>query len=770
MTITESEALAALHQGDITGLGTLVRLHQLCALRTAYAITGNQASAEDIVADAFVLVYERIAQYDLARPFTPWFFRIVANLALSLARRARHTLTGEAAEATLALQADSASGPEEEALRNSLRNLVVLAMQGLLPAQRGVLVQRYFLDMDEASMARMAGCPLGTIKSRLHTARRKLRERLAAHHPGVPADRATDRQMLRRLLLDYLEEAVPTASNVWTAVQQRIQLTISEDPLAKGVTTIPLPQDVAPPAPPDFSDPHPEGVYLLTGPPRSGPSVPLEEAERLAGFPILQFVGPEWQLLSTAYAPAEPRLAVGFDPHRYAWRMPAVILTYQRRTQAATVVEHVNPGLGQRIRFVQTSTGLPDDAVRRVEHIDNASYLVQYRQTDGLVTEVQFATPTTRAFVQFDPPIRWAAAAAFVQRLQSNARSIAMALSRRTFLSTASGLAVITVSGCSVPSLAHLPGVGTSSPPARVAGVRPGNVTNIAIKRLNDVLPTAVAALAAAKKPPIAPQIIWLTPPDTTSGSAGQTPTAGVVDTLDQMRRVSGATPRPDLVALGGSNVERSGGSNLLLSPDEVAQQLVGRKLLLPLDDFLRTTALVKVDDYFPGALEASRVDGKLYGLPLSIAPTMLIYDKQLFDEARVTVPAGGWDWQQMLEAARKLTKPPHQYAFAPTTLNVGMFIQLNGGDILSKDGRRCLLDQPMAIEAAAFYASLFHPSTIVAPQSNAPISFAQGVVTYQSASIAMLPNFVGVSAPVPPEGPRRLYFAEPFHGKVQRA
>ncbi|MGI8913924.1 MAG: hypothetical protein ACR2JY_09145, partial [Chloroflexota bacterium] len=42
--------------------------------------------------------------------------------------------------------------------------------------------------------------------------------------------------------------------------------------------------------------------------------------------------------------------------------------------------------------------------------------------------------------------------------------------------------------------------------------------------------------------------------------------------------------------------------------------------------------------------------------------------------------------------------------------------------------------------------------------------------VTYQSASIAMLPNFVGVSAPVPPEGPRRLYFAEPFHGKVQRA
>ena len=52
MTITESEALAALRQGDIAGLGTLVRLHQLRALRTAYAITDNQVSAEDVVAAA----------------------------------------------------------------------------------------------------------------------------------------------------------------------------------------------------------------------------------------------------------------------------------------------------------------------------------------------------------------------------------------------------------------------------------------------------------------------------------------------------------------------------------------------------------------------------------------------------------------------------------------------------------------------------------------------------------------------------------------------
>jgi RNA polymerase sigma-70 factor, ECF subfamily len=136
MAEAEREAVAALQRGDVAGLGTLVRLHQVRALRTAYAITGDQTSAEDAVADAFVLVYEHIAQFDPARPFAPWFYRIVANRALSGARQERRVLTGEVAEAMLATQADPASGPEEEALHDELRSLVVLAIKELLPAQR----------------------------------------------------------------------------------------------------------------------------------------------------------------------------------------------------------------------------------------------------------------------------------------------------------------------------------------------------------------------------------------------------------------------------------------------------------------------------------------------------------------------------------------------------------------------------------------------------------------------------------------------------------
>jgi ABC-type glycerol-3-phosphate transport system substrate-binding protein len=101
---------------------------------------------------------------------------------------------------------------------------------------------------------------------------------------------------------------------------------------------------------------------------------------------------------------------------------------------------------------------------------------------------------------------------------------------------------------------------------------------------------------------------------------------------------------------------------------------------------------------------------------------------------------------------------------------NVGAFIDQNGGAILSPDGRHCLLDQPAAIESAAFYASLFHPRTIVAPQANGPVWFAEGVMTYGGARIALGLRWSSAAPAVEPGTPRRLYVSEPLHGKVQQA
>jgi RNA polymerase sigma-70 factor (ECF subfamily) len=175
----ERDAVGVLKRGDIQGLEALVRLHQLRAIRTAYAITGDRHAAEDVVADAFLTVYDRIEQFDERRPFTPWFYRIVVNAAIKAARQvSRVPFLDEDGEEILSQQLDPSLGPEDRAVLRELRFLMVAAIYTLPPGQRAAVVLRYYLDMDEATIAETLRCPLGTVKWRLHAARKRLRGKL----------------------------------------------------------------------------------------------------------------------------------------------------------------------------------------------------------------------------------------------------------------------------------------------------------------------------------------------------------------------------------------------------------------------------------------------------------------------------------------------------------------------------------------------------------------------------------------------------------------
>ncbi|NIV30634.1 MAG: sigma-70 family RNA polymerase sigma factor, partial [Anaerolineae bacterium] len=91
----DQDAISHLKQGDLNGLGTLVRRYQAKAVQAAYAIVFDRALAEDVVQTAFVRAAERIEQFDDERPFAPWFFRIVVNDALKLAKKQKRDLSLE---------------------------------------------------------------------------------------------------------------------------------------------------------------------------------------------------------------------------------------------------------------------------------------------------------------------------------------------------------------------------------------------------------------------------------------------------------------------------------------------------------------------------------------------------------------------------------------------------------------------------------------------------------------------------------------------------
>ncbi len=183
----EREAIARLRLDDIGGLEILVQLYQTEAMRIAYLITRDRALAEDVVQSAFVRVYERIEQFDPERPFAPWFFRIVSNDAVRAAQRSSRLVPPDAGY--LDRLEDDAPGPEEILATLEQFDSVTDALQFLPPAQRAVIVLRYYAGLTDREVADRLQSSPGTIRWRLHAARKRLRQIL--HLSDLPSVNAT---------------------------------------------------------------------------------------------------------------------------------------------------------------------------------------------------------------------------------------------------------------------------------------------------------------------------------------------------------------------------------------------------------------------------------------------------------------------------------------------------------------------------------------------------------------------------------------------------
>jgi len=164
--------------GDLNGLETLVSRYQAQAVHAAYMIVCDRALAEDVAQTAFVKIVEHIHQFDEERPFAPWFFRIVVNDALKLARKQKRNISLEDLDEPTAQLAewltDPGLKPEQLVEQKETRENILKAVQSLLPEQRAVVVMRYYLDMSEADMSIKMERPLSTIKWWLRDARKRL--------------------------------------------------------------------------------------------------------------------------------------------------------------------------------------------------------------------------------------------------------------------------------------------------------------------------------------------------------------------------------------------------------------------------------------------------------------------------------------------------------------------------------------------------------------------------------------------------------------------
>jgi len=135
---------------------------------------GEGTDAFDVMQDVWLLVFKRLGSLEAPEAFRVWLYRIAHDVTVShLRKRSRQpkSLDDEVA-ATEELDA----WDEFEALQNA--ELVHRALEQLSPPHREVLTLRFLEGLNLGEIADVVGCGIGTVKSRLHYAKRSLRRQI----------------------------------------------------------------------------------------------------------------------------------------------------------------------------------------------------------------------------------------------------------------------------------------------------------------------------------------------------------------------------------------------------------------------------------------------------------------------------------------------------------------------------------------------------------------------------------------------------------------
>lgn len=170
--MSEVNLILLVQAGDNEAFAQLVQTYSGDAFRTAFMVLRDRNEAEDVVQEAFLTCYRKIKSFRMDSSFKTWFYRIVVNLCYDRLRKLNRE---NAVYQKLTTNLGTGNGDMAEVEnRVDLKELV----SSLSPEQRLVLTLYYGMDFGVKKVAQMLGIPVGTVKSRLNSARHLLKERL----------------------------------------------------------------------------------------------------------------------------------------------------------------------------------------------------------------------------------------------------------------------------------------------------------------------------------------------------------------------------------------------------------------------------------------------------------------------------------------------------------------------------------------------------------------------------------------------------------------
>jgi len=166
--LADEYLVLACRTGDEAAFRALVSRWQEPLWRHAFRVTGKEEEAWDVSQETWIAVAKGIRRLEEPGAFRSWLFTIATRRAADRARLERPMSSLEDSEEPAAVSQDEQPAGPVELLR--------MAMLQLSRERRALLAMRYVDGFELAEIARVLGTPVGTIKSRLHHARRELSE------------------------------------------------------------------------------------------------------------------------------------------------------------------------------------------------------------------------------------------------------------------------------------------------------------------------------------------------------------------------------------------------------------------------------------------------------------------------------------------------------------------------------------------------------------------------------------------------------------------
>ena len=165
----DATAIERCQAGDRHAFGSLVARYQAEAIGHAAAILGDREEALDAVQEAFVRAFKAIGRFAPGLAFYPWLYTILRNHCYTVLRR-------RSGRRHVALPRDGllAPAPDESAARET--DLLERALAELAAEDRELITLKHLDGLRYEQLAERLGIPSGTVMSRLHHARKRLRE------------------------------------------------------------------------------------------------------------------------------------------------------------------------------------------------------------------------------------------------------------------------------------------------------------------------------------------------------------------------------------------------------------------------------------------------------------------------------------------------------------------------------------------------------------------------------------------------------------------